>query len=194
MACLPLPSRYQLIYACGSPTELPSEQARARAGHALLQLLSRHARARGSALGATLAREGVAVRAGPAEKPGAFRWVCQRRASLTFSVHCEEITSTPAPCKELGTLVLCITGNIWIPHIPRVHHLSQQVALLSCRGVRLLPGEALERALPSLRRQLAQAVVEDPPYAMRWMRRHPEKVSLRHLQGSGPCSGPCSSC
>ena len=36
-------------------------------------------------------------------------------------------------------------------------------------GVRLLPGAALEAALPDLRRELAAAVLADPPYAQRWL-------------------------
>lgn len=106
---------FQLIYAWGSPTELPSQQARARACQALLRTLS--AEGRSGQLGATLAQEGVAVSSGPAlDKPGGFR------------------------------------------------------------GVRLLPGPALEQAAGRLRSQLAQALLADPPYAMRWMRHRAVKV------------------
>ena len=44
------------------------------------------------------------------------------------------------------------------------------------RGLRLLPGQRLEAALPMLRRQLAEALLSNPPYAMRWMWGHPHKV------------------
>ena len=43
-------------------------------------------------------------------------------------------------------------------------------------GPRLLPGAALDAALPQLCRQLAAAFVTQPPYAMRWMRNHPLQV------------------
>ncbi|KAL4428607.1 hypothetical protein ABPG77_008919, partial [Micractinium sp. CCAP 211/92] len=67
-----LTHRYQLIYAWGAPTELPAQQARARACQALLRILS--AEGRRGALGETLAREGVAKPAGPdGAPPGAFR-------------------------------------------------------------------------------------------------------------------------
>jgi hypothetical protein len=45
------------------------------------------------------------------------------------------------------------------------------------RGLRLLPGQALDAALPVLRGQLAEALVEAPPYALRWMGEYPRKVS-----------------
>lgn len=102
----PVP-RYQLVYAWGSPTGLPSEQIRTAAGHALLYQLARHATS--GRIGAILARERVAVVAGREGKPGAYP------------------------------------------------------------GVRLLPGAALEAALPELREELAAAVVADPPYAQRWL-------------------------
>jgi hypothetical protein len=35
----------------------------------------------------------------------------------------------------------------------------------------LLPGDALEAALPELRRLLAEAVLDNPPYEMLWMQR-----------------------
>ncbi|PRW58669.1 hypothetical protein C2E21_2704 [Chlorella sorokiniana] len=113
-----LTHRFQLIYAWGSPTELPSHQARARACQALLRTLS--AEGRSGQLGATLAQEGVAVASGPGpDKPGGFR------------------------------------------------------------GVRLLSGAALEQAGGQLRCQLAQALLADPPYAMRWMRHRPLQDLLR---------------
>jgi hypothetical protein len=43
-------------------------------------------------------------------------------------------------------------------------------------GLRLLPGKAMEAALPQLRTEVARALLEDPPYAMRWMRDHPMQV------------------
>lgn len=46
-------------------------------------------------------------------------------------------------------------------------------------GVRLLPGAALEAALPELRRALAQAVVADPPYAQRWLAQLGEEARVR---------------
>ena len=52
------------------------------------------------------------------------------------------------------------------------------------RGPRLLPGEALHAALPELRRQLAEAVLRDPPYAMQWLQGHPHHVS-RGLGAAG---------
>ena len=118
MPARPARCSYQLIYAWGSPTELPSQQTRALAGQLLLRLLSRDVQQRGP-IGALLAQPGVAVRTGPADKPGGFR------------------------------------------------------------GVRLLPGEALEAALPQLRQLLADAVLADPPHAMRWMRGHPHRVRHR---------------
>lgn len=48
----------------------------------------------------------------------------------------------------------------------------------SYRGVRLLPGEVLSRAVPALRRQLAEAVLAEPPHALRWMRGHSQQVEL----------------
>jgi hypothetical protein len=45
-------------------------------------------------------------------------------------------------------------------------------------GLRLLPGKALEAALPQLRQEVAKALVEEPPYAMRWMRGHPCEVGM----------------
>lgn len=108
-------TRWQLIYAWGSPTALPAQQARARACQALLHTLS--AEGRRGALGAVLAREGVAVASGPGpNRPGGFQ------------------------------------------------------------GVHLLPGDALEQAVVPLRRHLAQALLERPPYAMRWMVHHPLQV------------------
>ena len=74
-------------------------------------------------IGALLAQPGVAVRTGPADKPGGFR------------------------------------------------------------GVRLLPGDALEAALPQLRQLLAEAVLADPPHAMRWMWGHPHRVRQRRWAG-----------
>jgi hypothetical protein len=38
-------------------------------------------------------------------------------------------------------------------------------------GPALLPGDALNAALPELRRLLAEAVLDDPPYEMLWMQR-----------------------
>ncbi|KAL4434355.1 hypothetical protein ABPG75_000796 [Micractinium tetrahymenae] len=46
------------------------------------------------------------------------------------------------------------------------------------RGFRLLPGAALEAAVPALRCQLAEALLARPPYAMRWMRDHPAQDLL----------------
>lgn len=66
---LPL-RRYQLVYAWGSPTGLPSEQIRTAAGHSLLLQLARHATT--GRIGAILARERVAVVAGREGKPGAY--------------------------------------------------------------------------------------------------------------------------
>ncbi|GLC47559.1 hypothetical protein PLESTB_000001100 [Pleodorina starrii] len=40
-------------------------------------------------------------------------------------------------------------------------------------GLRLLPGEALTQALPELHRRLAEALMEEPPYELRWLRNHP---------------------
>lgn len=117
LAPIPLPrlKRYQLIYAWGAPTELPAQQARARACQALLHILS--AGGRQGALGEVLAREGVAKPAKPeGAPPGSFR------------------------------------------------------------GFRLLPGAALEAAAPALRRQLAEALLARPPYALRWMRDYPKQV------------------
>jgi hypothetical protein len=45
--------------------------------------------------------------------------------------------------------------------------------------VRLLSGAALEQAGGQLRCQLAQALLADPPYAMRWMRHRPLQDLLR---------------
>lgn len=44
-------------------------------------------------------------------------------------------------------------------------------------GLRLLPGAALDSALPMLCCQLAEALMQDPPYALRWMQGHPAKVA-----------------
>ena len=44
------------------------------------------------------------------------------------------------------------------------------------RGVRLLPGKALDRAAPELRQLLARAVLARLPHAMRWMAGHPQPV------------------
>lgn len=44
-------------------------------------------------------------------------------------------------------------------------------------GLRFLPGKALEDALPILARELAEALVESPPYEMRWMKTSMIKVS-----------------
>lgn len=46
----------------------------------------------------------------------------------------------------------------------------------SFRGFRLLPGAALEAVAAQLRRQLAEALLAEPPYAMRWMQDYPEQV------------------
>eukprot|EP00887_Chlorella_sp_A99_P004660 scaffold4.g4660.t1 len=48
-------------------------------------------------------------------------------------------------------------------------------------GLRLLPGPALEAVSRSLRRQLAEALFTRPPYAMRWMRGHPQQDRLMRL-------------
>ncbi len=39
-------------------------------------------------------------------------------------------------------------------------------------GVRLLPGAALDAALPTLQLEWASALVDDPPFNLRWMRDH----------------------
>ena len=122
---------YQLIYAVGAHTELPSQQARARACQALLHVLSREAHGSGP-IGNLLARQGVAVPSGPGGKPGAYR------------------------------------------------------------GVRLLPGEALERAAPELRQLLAEAVLAQPPHAMRWMAGHPQQVGVWGLSRHHPSIHCCA--
>lgn len=99
---------------------LPAQQARARAGHALLMLLSRHAAMDASPIGRVLRRRGVSVldRGAGDRRPGAFR------------------------------------------------------------GVRLLPGDALAAATEDLCLELAQGLLREPPYAMRWMRLHEAQVRL----------------
>jgi hypothetical protein len=48
-------------------------------------------------------------------------------------------------------------------------------------GLRLLPGDALDAAMPEWYAELAQAVVEDPPYEQQWLRTHPGKVFVLRL-------------
>jgi hypothetical protein len=55
--------------------------------------------------------------------------------------------------------------------------------------VRLLAGEQLAQAWPQLQRRLAQAVLEDPPYALAWLKEFPHKVRagvLRMSLSGGP--------
>ena len=108
-----LSHRYQLVYACGSPVELPDGLARATAAQALLRTLSLNADQ--GATGAALAVPGVAV---------------------------------------------------W----------RRDAALSSYRHVRLLPGDALDGVLPQLHTALAEALLGDPPYAMRWLKAFEHKV------------------
>lgn len=43
-------------------------------------------------------------------------------------------------------------------------------------GLRLLPGEALDRQLPEVLREVVEQVFERPPYQLRWLQDHPHKV------------------
>lgn len=43
-------------------------------------------------------------------------------------------------------------------------------------GLRLLPGEALDSQLPELLRTVVEGVFERPPYHLRWLQDHPNKV------------------
>ena len=61
---------------------------------------------------------------------------------------------------ELGVAVLTGVG-----HVPGAY-----------LGLRLLAGGPLQGALPVIHTQLAEALVEAPPYEMRWMKGHPLKV------------------
>ncbi|GLC47557.1 hypothetical protein PLESTB_000000900 [Pleodorina starrii] len=40
-------------------------------------------------------------------------------------------------------------------------------------GLRLLPGDTLTQALQGLHRRLAEALMDEPPYELRWLRNHP---------------------
>ncbi len=41
----------------------------------------------------------------------------------------------------------------------------------------MLRGEALEHVSGRLQQQLAEALLSNPPYELRWMKDHPRKVS-----------------
>ena len=46
-------------------------------------------------------------------------------------------------------------------------------------GVRLLPSDALERVEAELCRTLADMILSDPPYKLRWLREHPHKACYK---------------
>ena len=48
-------------------------------------------------------------------------------------------------------------------------------------GLRLLPGKPLQEVLPILARELAEALVDSPPYEMRWMKENAIKVMKTFL-------------
>lgn len=46
----------------------------------------------------------------------------------------------------------------------------------SYSGARLLPGKVLLSIVPDLHRDLAEKLLADPPYELRWLRSFPDKV------------------
>ena len=52
---------------------------------------------------------------------------------------------------------------------PPAVHLRPPIRPGAFCGLRLLPGPELEAVLPELRRTWGKAVLQDPPYSMRWM-------------------------
>lgn len=51
--------------------------------------------------------------------------------------------------------------------------------------MRLLAGSALEAVLPQLHIRLAQALLDDPPYELRWLSSCKHQVLLAH---ASPCA------
>ncbi|EFJ48301.1 hypothetical protein VOLCADRAFT_104794 [Volvox carteri f. nagariensis] len=48
----------------------------------------------------------------------------------------------------------------------------------SFSGLRLLPGDALTASLPGWHRRLAEALMVEPPYELRWLQHHPLRVRI----------------
>lgn len=107
--------KYQLIYAVGDRTPLPSGDLRWAAVQALCRVIKHHGGGRETALASVLADADVAVWEEGGHKPEAFN------------------------------------------------------------RLRLLRGEAMQTALPTLHMALAEALLDEPPYELRWLKEKGQK-------------------
>ena len=70
-------------------------------------------------------------------------------------------------------------GLVWFFEAKLLYHW-----MVHCRspgsfcGLQLLAGEGLERVVAGLHRRLAQVLMEQPPYEMGWVKRHPARSSI----------------
>ncbi|EFJ48407.1 hypothetical protein VOLCADRAFT_91060 [Volvox carteri f. nagariensis] len=60
--------------------------------------------------------------------------------------------------------------------LPYLDILDESDELLHHSGLRLLPGDALTASLPGWHRRLAEALMDEPPYELRWLQHHPLRV------------------
>lgn len=50
-------------------------------------------------------------------------------------------------------------------------------------GLRLLPGEALDEAAPGMLKKLAEGIIADPPYELRWLKGVEGQMKVRRGLG-----------
>lgn len=170
---MPLRS-FQIVYAVGMQTALPSREQRVAAAQALLRVASRMADTPSS----VLSKPGVAV-----WKHAQSRWGSKGKGRLNYFYGC-----------------ICISWSRRIHskmHSPRgsTRHLVVAPSLfrsnMPCRkpggfaGVRLLPGHALEAVVEEVCAQLARGLLDDPPYELRWMLGHPQHHKVWLKWGGG---------
>ena len=136
--------RFQLVYAYGSSVALPAISERAIAMQALLLKVSEHVDSPAN----TLKQDKSAI------------WVMKQNRCVPSTLQRGLLKP------QVSEMHACIRNSF---AIRIVFHLTPFRKPGSFCGLRLLPGEALEVAIPKLVKRLAKDLVDNPPYDMRWL-------------------------
>ncbi len=154
------PRRYQLIYAVGSPAQLPALNERVTVIQALLRAFNRlalAARPQASPSSPSTPSAGESAKAGAAEATANLPGSSGNSSSSGHQLLCADIAVFSPPAASGGGGGATQPAGGWC-------------------GLRLLPGAALESGLPQLLRCLVWELLARPPHRLAWLQAHPRRV------------------
>lgn len=163
------PRRYQLIYAVGCPAQLPALNERVAVIQALLRAFNRTALASSpeaslSPPSTTAAPEGqLSATAGAAEDTSNPPGSSDSSSSGGSSSH-----------RGRSDQLLGTDTAVFSPPSGGGGGTAQPAG--GWRGLRLLPGTALESELPNLLRCVVEELLARPPHRLAWLQAHPRRV------------------